>query len=80
VETPRVRRRLVLRGGDLSEKPPPRRRFVEEASHWLESRRLANEGLDRGLHSSLCWILVFILSMMSDDSTSRVIISPLKGL
>jgi hypothetical protein len=44
-----------------------------------EARRLASEGLDKDLQPSLCWILTFTLSMVSEDSTWRVIISPFKG-
>jgi hypothetical protein len=43
-------------------------------------RCLVNEGLDKDLHPSQSWILALALSMVSEDSISRVIISPLKGL
>jgi hypothetical protein len=52
-ETPRARRRLVVRGGALSKKPSPSRRLVEEAPNWLETRHLASDGLDKGPQSSL---------------------------
>jgi hypothetical protein len=61
------RQRLVVRGGDLSEKPLTSHRLVGEATHRSETRRLASEGLNKDLQSSLCC------------STSRVIISSLKG-
>jgi hypothetical protein len=48
-----VRRRLVMRGGDLLEKLSPSGKLVEEAPNWSEARRLASDGLDRGLQSSL---------------------------
>jgi hypothetical protein len=48
-----ARRRLVVRGGDLSEKLSPSGRLVEETPNWLETRRLARDGLDRGSQSSL---------------------------
>jgi hypothetical protein len=39
-ETPCARRRVVVRGGDSSEKLSPSKRLVEEAPDWLETRRL----------------------------------------
>jgi hypothetical protein len=51
-ETCRARQRLLVRGGDLSEKSPLSRVLVVEGSHWLEARRLASEGLDRDLKLS----------------------------
>jgi hypothetical protein len=52
-ETPRARRRLVVRGRDSLEKLLTRRRLVEEASNWSEVRRLASDGIDRVPQPSL---------------------------
>jgi hypothetical protein len=46
-ESCRARRRLVVQGGDLSEKLFTSRRLVKEASNWSEVRHLASDGLDR---------------------------------
>jgi hypothetical protein len=48
-----------MRGGSLSEKLPPSRRLVREASNWSEVRRLASDGLDRDPQSPLYRILAF---------------------
>jgi hypothetical protein len=53
-ETYGARQRLVVRDENLSEEPPPSQRLVGEASYCSETRRLASEGLDRALQSSLC--------------------------
>jgi hypothetical protein len=62
----RVRRRLFVRGGDLSGEveasrarrrlvggDPSCRELVEDAANWSEASRLASVGLDRGPQSSL---------------------------
>jgi hypothetical protein len=49
----RARRRLFVRGRDLSGKPLPRWRLVGEASSRSETRRLASDGLGEDLELSL---------------------------
>jgi hypothetical protein len=86
VETPHARCRFLVRGrdlsreaetcrgrcflaGDLSGKPPVGRR----------QGVLPVMVLARIWSSLSCWILAFTLSMESEDSSLRVIISPSKG-
>jgi hypothetical protein len=54
-QTCRARRRLVVRGGDLSceaETSQARQRLVGDASVWPRTGRLASESLDEDLHAS----------------------------
>jgi hypothetical protein len=50
-ETALARRRLVMRGGDLSGDPSCRE-LVGDATNWSETWRLVSVGLDRGPQSS----------------------------
>jgi hypothetical protein len=52
VETPCVRQRLLVRGGDLLEKPLTSWRLIGGASNKSETRRLASDGLGDDPQSS----------------------------
>jgi hypothetical protein len=54
-ETSRARRRLLVRGGDLSceaETGSSSGKLVGGAANWLKTGSLASEGLDEDLHST----------------------------
>jgi hypothetical protein len=51
VETCRVRRRLVARGGDLSCKGSSSGKLVGDEAVWPRAGRLASEGLHEDLHA-----------------------------
>jgi hypothetical protein len=51
-QTCRARRRLVLRGGDLSCEGSSSGKLVGGAASWLKAARLAIEGLDEDLHTT----------------------------
>jgi hypothetical protein len=54
-QTPRARRRLVVRGGDLSceaETGSSSGKLVKDAANWLKTGHLASEGLNEDLHTT----------------------------
>jgi hypothetical protein len=78
-ETCLARQKLLVWDGDLSEKPPLARDFSGKPPTGRRQGVLPAM-VSTGIWSSfLCWILAITLSMVFEDSTSRVIILPSKG-